>query len=121
MRTKLIVKKPYQKPPVVSSGGKVPKAKYRPTSLALTEIRRYQASNDLVIRKLPFQRLVREVAQKLNVDMRFQVAALEALQEAAESYMVGLFESANLAAVHAHRVTLTIKDLLLARRIRGNL
>jgi histone H3 len=91
--------------------------------VALREIRKYQKSTDLLLRKLPFQRLVREVAQELhqnNIDtLRFQGAAILALQEAAESYLVGLFEDTNLCAIHAKRVTIFPKDIQLARRIRG--
>ncbi len=93
--------------------------RYRPGTVALREIRHYQRSTDLFIRKLPFQRLVREIAQGLKSDLRFQTTAFYALQEAAEAYMVGLFEDANLAAIHAKRVTIMAKDIQLARRIRG--
>jgi histone H3/H4 len=89
-------------------------------TVALREIRRYQRSTELLIRKAPFQRLVREVAQDLKPDLRFQVSAIMALQEACEAYLVGLFEDCNLCAIHAKRVTIMPKDLQLARRIRGN-
>jgi histone H3 len=87
--------------------------------VALREIRHYQKSTDLFIRKLPFQRLVREITQGFKSDLRIQTTAFYALQEAAEAYMVGLFEDANLAAIHAKRVTIMAKDIQLARRIRG--
>ena len=93
--------------------------RYRPGTVALREIRHYQRSTDLFIRKLPFQRLVREIAQGFKSDLRIQTTAFYALQEAAEAYMVGLFEDANLAAIHAKRVTIMAKDIQLARRIRG--
>lgn len=93
--------------------------RYRPGTVALREIRRYQKSTDLLIRKLPFQRLVREIAQDYKADLRFQATAILALQEAAETYLVSLFEDTNLCAIHAKRVTITPKDMLLARRIRG--
>lgn len=93
--------------------------RYRPGTVALREIRRYQKSTDLLIRKLPFQRLVREVAQDFKSDLRFQASAVEALQQAAETYLVSLFEDTNLCAVHAKRVTVTPRDMSLARRIRG--
>jgi histone H3/H4 len=83
------------------------------------EIRKYQKSTELLIRKLPFQRLVREIAQDYKTDLRFQSSAVMALQEAAESYLVGLFEDTNLCAIHAKRVTIMPKDVQLARRIRG--
>lgn len=87
--------------------------------MALREIRRYQKSTDLLIRKLPFQRLVREIVAETHPAFRMQSAALLALQESAEAYMVGMFEDANLAAIHAGRVTVMSKDLKLAKRIRG--
>ena len=92
---------------------------FRPGVMALHEIRHYQKSSALLIRKLPFQRLVREIAQDFKTDLRFQSAAILCLQEAAEAYLVGLFEDTNLCAIHARRVTITPKDLQLARRIRG--
>ncbi|TRY68591.1 hypothetical protein TCAL_06938 [Tigriopus californicus] len=76
-------------------------------------------STELLIRKLPFQRLVREIAQDFKTDLRFQSAAIGALQEASEAYLVGLFEDTNLCAIHAKRVTIMPKDIQLARRIRG--
>ena len=103
-----------------STGMQVKKPhRFRPGTRALMEIRKYQRSTDLLIRKLPFQRLVREIALIQRGDMRFQSHALLALQEAAEAYLVGLFEDANLCAIHAKRVTIFPKDLSLARRIRG--
>jgi len=133
--------------------------RYRPGTVALREIRRYQKSTELLIRKLPFQRLgeggwrvgwgrgacvwqvvgaaaslvlclhapahphptptVREIAQEFKTDLRFQGSAVLALQEAAEAYLVGLFEDTNLCAIHAKRVTIMPKDIQLARRIRG--
>jgi histone H3 len=93
--------------------------RYRPGTVALREIRKYQKSTDLLLRKLPFQRLVREIAQDFKNDLRFQCAALLALQEAAEAYLVSLFEDANLCAIHAKRITVMPKDIQLARRIRG--
>jgi len=153
-----------------ATGGVKKPHRYRPGTVALREIRRYQKSTDLLIRKLPFQRLVREIAQgtftrtrsssKANThtqsvstravhpysttltptpavsaliscvfclydspdfknDLRFQGSGILALQEAAESYLVGLFEDTNLCAIHAKRVTIMPKDMQLARRIRG--
>ena len=93
--------------------------RYRPGTVALREIRKYQKSTELLIRKLPFQRLVREVAQEYKSDLRFQSSAVLALQEASESYLVSLFEDTNLCAIHAKRVTIMPKDMQLARRIRG--
>lgn len=93
--------------------------RFRPGTVALREIRKYQKSTELLVRKLPFQRLVREVATNFKQDLRFQSSAVLALQEATESYMVGLFEDTNLCAIHAKRVTIMVKDMQLARRIRG--
>ena len=114
------------------SGKQAPKGgvkkhyRYRPGTVALKQIRRYQKSTELLIRKLPFQRLVREIAGDEEVirsplcgKVRFQSAAIMALQEASEAYLVGLFEDSNLCAIHAKRVTIMPKDIQLARRIRG--
>lgn len=102
-----------------ASGGVKKPHRYRPGTVALREIRKYQKSTVLLIRKLPFQRLVREVAQDFKTDVRFQSTALQALHEAAEAYLVGLFEDTNMCAIHAGRVTIMPKDIQLARRIRG--
>ena len=112
-------------PPVVAARKKAmqqatkTKRRYRPGMAALREIRKYQRSTDLLLRKLPFQRLVREIAQDFKKGMRFQAIALLALQEATEAYIVGMFEDANLCAIHAKRVTVMVRDIRLARRIRG--
>jgi histone H3 len=87
--------------------------------VALREIRKYQKSTELLIRKLPFQRLVREVAQDFKTDLRIQSHAIMALQEASEAYLTSLFEDTNLCAIHAKRVTILPKDIQLAQRIRG--
>jgi len=102
-----------------ASGGVKKPHRYRPGTVALREIRRYQKSTDLMIRKLPFQRLVKEIAQDFKSDLRYQGSALLALQESTEAYLVGLFEDTNLCAIHAKRVTIMPKDIQLARRIRG--
>ncbi|CAG8629464.1 589_t:CDS:2 [Ambispora gerdemannii] len=128
-----------------ATGGVKKPHRYRPGTVALREIRRYQKSTELLIRKLPFQRLVREIAQDFKTDLRFQSSAIGALQEvsigfftmgddhrhlhhpfppphsdlAAEAYLVSLFEDTNLAAIHAKRVTIQPKDIQLARRLRG--
>ena len=91
--------------------------RYRAGTAALKDIRHFQKSTALLIRKLPFQRLVREIAQDFKTDLRFQSAAILCLQEAAEAYLVGLFEDTNLCAIHAKRVTIMPKDIQLARRI----
>ena len=84
-----------------AQGGVKKPHRYRPGTVALREIRKYQKSTELLIRKLPFQRLVREIAQDFKTDLRFQSSAILALQESAEAYLVGLFEDTNLAAIHA--------------------
>lgn len=100
-------------------GGVKKPHRWRPGTAALREIRKYQKTTDLLIRKLPFQRLVREIAQDFKNDLRFQASAIVALQEASEAYIIGLMEDTNLCAIHAKRVTIMPKDVQLARRIRG--
>ena len=127
-----------------ATGGVKKAHRYRPGTVALREIRRYQKSTELLIRKLPFQRVVREIAEDYMSNLRFQSSAVMALQEAAEAFLVGLFEDANLCTIHgiynfckllfcqiilfqlffnvinsAKRVTVMPKDIQLARRIRG--
>ncbi|CAA7259850.1 unnamed protein product [Cyclocybe aegerita] len=110
-----------------STDGERKKRRFRPGTKALREIRKYQKSTDLLLQKLPFSRIVREITQEmttdtnanLGVDLRWQSSALLALQEATEAYLVHLFEDANLCAIHAKRVTLMTRDIQLARRIRG--
>ena len=104
---KSISNKAARKSAPVEMGIKKPH-RYRPGTVALREIR-----------KLPFQRVVREIAGEYKSDLRFQSQAVLALQEAAEAYLVGLFEDTNLCAIHAKRVTIMPKDMQLARRIRG--
>ena len=115
--------------PAVAGTGKAPRThvhagqkklrcqRYRLGTVALREIRRYQRSSDLLIRKMPFQRLLREIAQTHNPGLRFQSGAILALQESAEAYLVGLLEDSNLCAIHAKRVTIMPKDMQLAWRI----
>ena len=93
--------------------------RFRPGTVATREIRKYQKSTELLIRKLPFQRLVKTIAHDIRPETRFQSSAVLALQEASEAYLVGLFEDTNMCAIHANRVTIMEKDILLARRIRG--
>ena len=93
--------------------------RYRAGTAALKDIRHFQKSTALLIRKLPFQRLVREITQDFKTDLRFQSVAILCLQEAAEAYLVGLFEDTNLCAIHAKRVTIMPKDIQLDRQIRG--
>ncbi len=102
-----------------ATGGVKKSHRFRPGTVALREIRRYQKSTELLCRKLPFQRLIREIAGDIKNDLRFQATAIIALQEATEAYMVSLFEDSNLCAIHGKRVTIMPKDMQLARRIRG--
>jgi len=100
--------------------GEPKRRRFRPGTVALREIRKYQKSTDLLIRRLPFQRLVKEVAENVapGKNLRFQSAAIGALQEVAEAYLVSVFEDANICAIHAKRVTVMPKDIALAMRIR---
>ena len=118
-RTELMTKLARKTAPVDGGSIKHRPHRYRPGTVALREIRRYQKSTDLLLRKLPFQRLVREIAQDIKQDLRFQSSAILALQECAESWLVSLFEDTNLCAIHAKRITIMPKDMQLARRIRG--
>ena len=102
-----------------ATGGAKKPHRYRPGTVALREIRRYQNSTELLIRKLPFQRLVGEIAQDFKTDLRFQSTAVVALKGASEACLVGLFEDTNLCAIHAKRVNVMPKDIQLARRIHG--
>ena len=97
-----------------ATGGVKKPHRYRPGTVALREIRRYQKSTDLLVCRLPFQRLVREIAQGFKEELRFQSSSVLALQEAAEAYHVGVFEDTNLCAIHAKRVTIMPKDMQLA-------
>lgn len=96
------------------------KHRFRPGTRALMEIRQYQKSTNLLIRKLPFSRVVREIAQEMAGEPKFwQATAIMCLQEATEAFLVSLFEDTNLCAIHAKRVTIMPRDMQLARRIRG--
>jgi len=100
--------------------------RWRPGTVALREIRKYQKSTDLLLRKLPFQRMVRDVASRYspgNEPIRFQASAIAAIQEASENYLTNLFQDGNLLAIHASRITVQPEDLHLAHRLltqRGN-
>lgn len=107
------------KPPPNNEQGLVKKHRYRPGTVALREIRKYQKGTEMLVRKLPFQRLVREIAQDYKTDLRFQGSAILALQEASESFLVTFFENTNYCAIHAGRVTIMPKDMQLSRRIMG--
>jgi len=101
-----------------SSGVKKP-FRFRPGTVALREIRKYQKGTELLLRKLPFQRLVREIAVGGKEGLRFQASAVLAIQEATEAHMVNLFADTCLCAIHGRRVTIMPKDIQLARRLRG--
>ena len=113
----------WAKPPQKRGAGQpaAPKKphRYRPGTVALCEIRRYQKSTKLLIRRLPFQRLVREIAQDFKGRLNFASGAILALQEAVEAYLVGLFEDTNLCTIHAKCITIMPKDIQLARCIWG--
>ena len=102
-----------------ANGGVKKPHRYRPGTVSLREIRKYQKTTDPLIRKLPFQRLVREIAQDFKGDLRFQTTAVLAQQEASEAYLTGIFEDSQLSAIHTKRVTVMPKDIKLVRRIRG--
>lgn len=95
--------------------------RFRPGTVAIREIKKFQKSTALLIRNLPFQRLVREITKSVHGDvpLRFQESAMGALQEASEAFITGLFEDSNLIAIHAKRSTILPKDLALAKRLRG--
>jgi len=96
--------------------------RHRPGTVALKEIRKFQRSTDLLLRKLPFARLVKEITEECSPfgNLRWQAVAILALQEASEAFLVHLFEDTNLCAIHAKRVTIMVRDMALARRIRGS-
>ena len=101
-------------------GVKVRKAhRFRPGTVALREIRKYQRSTDMLIKRAPFRRLIREIAQDYKDDVRFQKSAIDAIQEATESYITSLFTDSNLAALHTGRTTVMANDLHLTLRMRG--
>jgi histone H3 len=94
--------------------------RWRPVTVAAREIRKFQKTTYLLIKKAPFQRLVREIALKFGKrDLRMQSTAVLALQEAVEYFMVDVFSNTNLCALHGKRVTVMVKDLVLACRIQG--
>jgi histone H3 len=92
--------------------------RFRPGTVALREIRRYQKSSELLMPKLPFQRLVREISVDYRSGIRFQASALAALQEASEAFLVGIFEDVNRAAIHSGRVTIMPKDIKLVLKLK---
>ena len=103
-----------------TTGGVKKPFRYRPGTVALRQIRKYQKTTELLIRKLPFNRLVREVAQEFKAELHFRAEAIHAMQEASEAFLVGVFEDSNLCTIHGKRVTMMPKDMQLAMRIRGD-
>ncbi|BGP09367.1 histone H3 [Rhodotorula toruloides] len=120
-RKQLAAKAARKQPPAPGVGGVKRPHRYRPGAVALREIRRYQKSTELLLQKTPFRRLVREILESVmgKTEIRWRASAMEVLQEAAEAYLVSLFEDTNPAAIHAKRVTIQPKDMQLVRRIRG--
>ena len=108
-----------KKTAIAEGGIKLKTRRFRPGTVALREIKRYQKQTTFLLLRGPFQRFVRSICSTIDAQLRFQPQALHALQEASESYLTGLFEDANLCAIHASRVTVMKKDMDLARRIRG--
>ena len=96
-----------------------PTCRWRAGTVALREVRKLQKSTGTLLRKAPFARLVKESAYDFKDGFRFTASAVMAIQEATESYIVSLLADTNLCAIHAKRVTITPKDLHLARRLRG--
>ncbi|KAJ3259881.1 hypothetical protein HDU77_001601 [Chytriomyces hyalinus] len=117
--TKIVSPEPMEPAPLENAPAR--KRRYMPGTVALRETRKYPKSTDLLLRKLPFQKVVREVLTQFTVDktFEFQTSAVLCLQEAAEAYLVHLFQDANLCAIHAKRVTIMQRDIQLARRLRG--
>ena len=111
------LKKALKKTATATTGTSQKKRRYHPGTVALRQIRPYQKTTELLIRKLPFQRLVKEILRDFKDDFCIAPAAVLALQEAAEACLVGLFEDSNLCAVHAKRVTIMPKDIHIARCI----
>ena len=101
-------------------GGVAQPVRFRAGVVALREIKKHQMGTELMIRKLTFQRVVREIVQDMGVDpeIRFQSSAVFALQEASEAYLMGVFEEANMIAIYNKRVTTMEKDMRLALRMR---
>lgn len=118
-------KRKQQSPKIRKSlgAGHIRSHRYRPGTVALREIRRFQKSTELLLRKSPFARLVREVGQNLFLsrDILWQSSAIAAMQEAAEAYLVALFEDTNIVAINARRETIFPRDMHVVRRIRGQL
>ncbi|KAM0688496.1 histone H3.3 [Conglomerata obtusa] len=116
---KQLTTKAARKTATVPSQTGVKRPRFKTGTVALREVRRYQKSTELLMRKLPFQRFVRNITQQYKADLRFQGAALAALHEAVEAHLVSVFEDAHACATHANRVTVMLKDINLVSRLRG--
>lgn len=120
---KALATKAARKTQPAATGGPKKAHRYRPGTVALREIRRYQKSTELQIPYLPLVRLVKEITDQFYTastgTLRWQRAAIGAVHEASEAYLVKLFEDTNLAAIHTKRVTIQVKDIQLVRRLRG--
>ena len=105
-----------------SRGGVKKPRRYRPGTVSLREIHRYQKSFELLIPKLNFQNLVREITREINKELRFQSTALLALQEAgpSESFLIERFADSQIAALHAGRITIKTKDMQLVCYMKGH-
>jgi histone H3 len=99
--------------------GQKKQRRFRPGTVALRTIRKLQKTTGTLIRRAPFYRMARCLAAVTMEGYRFQTAALAVIQEATESYVIGILANANLAALHAKRVTVMPRDLHLARRLAG--
>ena len=114
-----ITSKKSKKAPKAASGVKRAQRRWRPGTVALREVKKYQRSTEMLIQRAPFQRLVREVSGAQKEGLRFQSSAILAIQEACEAYVVSVLADTNLACIHAKRVTIQPKDVQLALRLRG--
>ena len=122
LRKKALGSKKSKKAPKTAGGASsgVKRAhRWRPGTVALREIRKFQKGTELLVQKAPFQRLVRELASAQKEGLRFQSSAVQAIQEATESYVISLLADTNLCAIHTRRVTIQAKDVQLALRLRG--
>ena len=113
---------PVKRPRCPPKGKVRKKRRFRPGTVALKQIKRYQKSTELLIRKLPFQRLVREVSHQVSRDkgvdpFRYQSTAILALQEASEDFLVRMFSQCNDICIHGKRVTVQQKDIQLWKRL----
>ena len=115
---KMLATKVARKSAPPASGGIKKPHRYRPGTVALCVIHKYQKSTEFLLCKAPFQRLVREITQNYKGDLHFQSSVLGVSQEASEAYLVGIFEDTNLCAIHAKRVTIMPKDIQFTQRIQ---